>query len=57
LSQEKSGNPGFYCQMERNSLHTYFLSNELPNRTSETIKDRSFLVAKIFLLSLKRSSF
>jgi hypothetical protein len=35
-----------------------FFSNEFANCTSETIKARSFLVAaKIFLLSLKSSSF
>jgi hypothetical protein len=34
-----------------------FFSTEFPNGTSETVKARSFLVAKMFSLSLKRSSF
>jgi hypothetical protein len=34
-----------------------FKATILPNWTSETIKARSFFTAKIFLLSLKRSTY
>jgi hypothetical protein len=60
-SEEVSGRAG---QNEEGALgkkpktvRDSFVSKECPNCTSETVKARSFLITKIFLLSLKRSSF